>query len=49
MLLNEKLAQRIVEEVQKHIHQHVIVTDTKGIIVASTDPNRIGSFHEGAN
>jgi carbohydrate diacid regulator len=48
LLLNEQLAQRIVEEVQKHINEHVIVTNTIGIIVASTDPNRIGAFHEGA-
>jgi carbohydrate diacid regulator len=46
--LNKKLAQRLVEEVQKLINENVIVTDTNGIIVASTDASRIGQFHEGA-
>jgi carbohydrate diacid regulator len=48
LLLYDKLAQNLVEEVRKLINEHVIVTDIEGIIVASTDPNRIGSFHEGA-
>ncbi|WP_243298861.1 CdaR family transcriptional regulator [Bacillus litorisediminis] len=48
MLLNEELAQKIVVEVQKLINESVILTDTEGIIRASTDPSRIGNFHEGA-
>ncbi|GAA0336893.1 sugar diacid recognition domain-containing protein [Bacillus carboniphilus] len=48
MLLNENLAQRIVEEVKKLMNEEVIVTDIEGIIRASTNPSRIGEFHEGA-
>ncbi|MET3698303.1 CdaR family transcriptional regulator [Bacillus oleivorans] len=48
MLLNEGLAQKIVIEVQKLINESVILTDIEGIIRASTDPSRIGNFHEGA-
>lgn len=28
--------------------EHLIVVNGQGIIIASTDKNRIGSFHEGA-
>ncbi|MCM3601223.1 helix-turn-helix domain-containing protein [Robertmurraya korlensis] len=48
MQIYEKLAQDLVEEVSKLINEQVIVTDTNGMIVASTDPSRISSFHEGA-
>ncbi|MDY0404393.1 sugar diacid recognition domain-containing protein [Virgibacillus sp. 179-BFC.A HS] len=38
----------LVKELDKLIAGEVIVTDENGIIVASTDPCRIGTFHEGA-
>ncbi len=28
--------------------EHVIVTDLRGIIIASTEEKRVGFFHEGA-
>src|SRR5690625_4464292 len=38
----------LVNELQQLINEDVIITDEKGIIVASTDEKRINKFHEGA-
>lgn len=38
----------LVRELQQLINEDVIITDEKGIIVASTDAKRINDYHEGA-
>jgi carbohydrate diacid regulator len=48
MLLFPKLAGKIVNEVQMVINEDIIVVDTKGIIIASTQRNRVGTLHKGA-
>ncbi|WP_223595103.1 CdaR family transcriptional regulator [Neobacillus bataviensis] len=47
MLLPE-LAEKIVKEVRKLIGEDIIVVNTEGYIIASTDLERLGTFHEGA-
>jgi carbohydrate diacid regulator len=47
MLLPE-LAEKIVKEVRKLIDEDIIVVNTDGNIIASTDNSRVGTFHEGA-
>lgn len=47
-LLSPKLAENIVKEVRKLIGEQIIVVNTDGIIIASTDKKRVGTFHEGA-
>lgn len=42
------LANRILHEARRLIHEDLIVTDVEGTIIASTDADRIGTFHEGA-
>ncbi|OLO38911.1 hypothetical protein BTR23_11310 [Alkalihalophilus pseudofirmus] len=42
------MAQRIVNEVTKVIDEEVIVVNDDGIIIAGSDQNRVGTFHEGA-
>ena len=42
------LAEKIVREVNKLIDEDIIVVDTNGIIIASTDQKRVGNYHEGA-
>lgn len=39
---------RLVNEITDLINEEVIITNEKGIIVASTDRSRIDAFHEGA-
>lgn len=41
-------AQQIVNEISTIIKQHINIMDSRGFIIASTDPSRIGNFHEGA-
>lgn len=48
MHLSPKLAAKIFTEVQQVIKEDLILVDTNGVIIFSTQPNRIGSFHEGA-
>jgi carbohydrate diacid regulator len=43
-----KLAEKIVNEVRRLIGEDIIVVKTDGMIIASTDRTRIGTFHEGA-
>jgi carbohydrate diacid regulator len=47
-LLLPKLAEKIVNEVRRLIGEDIIVVKTDGMIIASTDRTRIGTFHEGA-
>lgn len=47
-MLLPKLAENIVKEVRKLIGEDIIVVNTEGNIIASTDKNRVGTFHEGA-
>lgn len=47
-LILPELAEKIVKEVQKLIGEDIIVVNTEGYIIASTDLDRVGSFHEGA-
>lgn len=48
MKLSHQNAMRIVTEISEIIGQHVNMMDHAGIIIASTDETRIGTFHEGA-
>lgn len=47
-MLQPELAEKIVREVQRLLAEEIIVMNTEGIIIASTNQDRIGSFHEGA-
>lgn len=48
MQLVSELSKKIIKEVQLVMKEHVIVTDIRGIIIASTEEKRVGFFHEGA-
>lgn len=48
MFISRNIAQAIVEEIGDEIHEHINMMDSKGVIIASTDRERIGQIHEGA-
>ena len=48
MLLSEESAMRIVTEMSSLIHHDVNMMDEHGIIIASTNPARMGTLHGGA-
>lgn len=48
MMISKIQMQTIVEEIEKIIHRHINIMDKTGIIIASTDPQRIGTVHEAA-
>ncbi|SET28454.1 carbohydrate diacid regulator [Oceanobacillus limi] len=48
MELTAQLGTKIIGEAKKLINENIIITNTDAIIIASTDPSRIGDFHEGA-
>lgn len=48
MKLLSGLAERIVNEVTEILDEEVIVVNHNGIIIAASDKNRVGNFHEGA-
>lgn len=47
-MIRPSLANNIISEVRKLLDEDLIIVDTNGIIIASTDESRIGTFHEGA-
>ncbi|MCP1122968.1 helix-turn-helix domain-containing protein [Bacillus sp. 3103sda1] len=47
-MLFPDLANKIVREVRRLITENIIIIDINGTIIASTDQERLGSFHEGA-
>lgn len=48
MQISKAYAQSIVDEMKSVIHQDVNIMDRNGMILASTDPVRIGTVHTGA-
>jgi carbohydrate diacid regulator len=48
MILSKNIADKIVSELSKVVEQHINIMDIEGIIISSTDPQRIGSIHGGA-
>jgi carbohydrate diacid regulator len=48
MEISSTLAQVIVTDMKKIINQELNFMDTYGLVIASTDPQRINSYHEGA-
>lgn len=49
MLITKSNAQKIVQEMEGVINRHINMMDPNGYIIASTSPDRIGKFHEGAH
>lgn len=47
-LLQTNLAKKIIQEVRKLINEEIVIMDTNGYIIASTNKKRISFFHEGA-
>lgn len=47
-MLEETLARKLIEHVTKYTTYNVNIMNEKGIIIASCDPKRVGSFHEAA-
>ena len=47
-MLSPHLAKKIVSDVRRLINEDIIIVDTNGVIMASTDTTRLGQFHEGA-
>ena len=48
MYISEFVAQTVVEEIGREIRENVNLMDQEGRIIASTDPERIGTLHDGA-
>ncbi len=48
MFLEKQSAQKIVEDIGAIVHRNINMMDETGVIIASTDPMRIGQFHSGA-
>ena len=48
MTISSKLAQNIVQSIKEIIHHEINFMNMEGVIIASTDPVRIGQQHEGA-
>jgi carbohydrate diacid regulator len=46
--ISSTLAQVIVTDMKKIINQELNFMDTNGLVIASTDPHRINTYHEGA-
>lgn len=44
--LDQFIAQKIVNQLSKVISYNINIMDEKGLIIASTDPKRIETFHE---
>lgn len=48
MYISKDAAQEIVEEIGDEIQEHINMMDADGIIIASTNPARLGQVHQGA-
>ena len=44
--INKKIAQSIMETVKNTIRHNINIMNERGIVIASSDPKRVGTFHE---
>ncbi|MGM8211921.1 CdaR family transcriptional regulator [Virgibacillus sp. W0430] len=49
MEITKKLGEKIIKQARRLINEHMIIVNKKAIVIASTLPNRVGNFHEGAD
>ncbi|WP_267900358.1 sugar diacid recognition domain-containing protein [Lentibacillus cibarius] len=42
------LADKIIQVIKSLIDEQIIICDTNGIIIASTNPDKVGEYHEGS-
>lgn len=49
MLLDKEIAVKIIQEIGKTINYDINIMDKNGLIIASTKPDRIDTYHEGAH
>lgn len=49
MIISKELAQNIVDHLMNIVHKNVNIMDCNGIIIASGQPHRINTFHEGGS
>ena len=47
MIISKDLAQKIVDQLMDIVQRNVNIMDCNGIIIASGQPNRINTFHQG--
>ena len=47
-MINANLAKKFVERIAKYTDYNINIMNDQGIIIASRNPERIGSFHETA-
>ncbi|RRQ28097.1 hypothetical protein DK926_09415 [Rhodococcus sp. Eu-32] len=47
-MLTAELAQRVVDQVRPVVEHNVNIMDDRGVIIASADPARLGTSHDGA-
>lgn len=47
-MLEETLAKKLIERVSEYTSYNVNIMNEDGIIIASVDPKRVGTFHEAA-
>lgn len=48
MEITERITRNIVSEISSTIHQAVNLMNAEGMIIASTNPKRVGTLHKGA-
>lgn len=48
MLLTSDLAQKIVASIMSITHENINIMDSQGVIIASGQPHRLNTFHQGA-
>lgn len=49
MKISKKTASDLIREISSVIDYDINIMDENGTIMASTDPHRVGQFHEGAH
>ena len=47
MIIDQELAQQIVDHLMGIVQRNVNIMDCNGIILASGQPERLGQFHQG--
>ena len=48
-MIRPEMAQKFIDQVTDYTEYNINIMDESGVIIASRNPNRIGTYHEAAN
>ena len=47
-MIRQEMAQKFIDQITEYTEYNINIMDESGVIIASRDPKRVGTYHEAA-